>query len=151
VKNERILKAAIKARMSKETPKMEKMEKGMETDAMSKIASMLFGSQIQTHIFHLQTKSFSEHMALGTYYEEIEELVDGLVESFQGCYGVIPAYSIPAVDSYSSKAQLIKYFMGLHEELESAREAIDDSYLQNQIDTIIQLIASTKYKIEFLG
>lgn len=151
MKNETILKAALKARMSKEVGKAEKMEGASDLSGIAGIASLLFGSQIQTHIFHLQTKSFAEHMALGHYYEEVEGLIDGIVESYQGVYGIIPSYSIPAVESYSSKAQLLKYFGGLKESVEMARTSVDDSYLQNQIDTVIELIASTKYKIEFLS
>ena len=137
--------------MSKEVGKSEKMEGASDLSGIADIASVLFGSQIQAHIFHLQTKSLSEHMALGHYYDEVEGLIDGLVESYQGVYGIIQSYSIPAVESYSSKSQLVKYFGGLKESIETARVGIDDSYLQNQIDTVIELIASTKYKIEFLS
>jgi hypothetical protein len=41
-------------------------------------------SRNQSHIFHLQTKSYSEHKALNDYYDNIVDLYDGLIESYQG-------------------------------------------------------------------
>ena len=46
----------------------------------TKMVSCLFHSRTQVHVFHLQTKSFSEHQALGAYYDGIIEIVDGLIE-----------------------------------------------------------------------
>ena len=51
---------------------------------MEKLISYLFHSQTQVHIFHLQTTSFAEHKALQDYYDGIDDLIDGLVESYQG-------------------------------------------------------------------
>jgi hypothetical protein len=45
------------------------------------MVSILLHSQTQVHIFHLQTKSYSEHKALQGYYEGIDALVDGIIES----------------------------------------------------------------------
>ena len=53
------------------------------------MVSTLLHSQTQVHIFHLQTKSYSEHKALQKYYEGIDALVDGIIESYQGKYDVI--------------------------------------------------------------
>ena len=39
------------------------------------MVSTLLHSQTQVHIFHLQTKSYSEHKALQGYYEGIDDLV----------------------------------------------------------------------------
>ena len=57
------------------------------------LMSMLLHSKTQAHVFHLQTNSFAEHMALAGYYGGIDDLVDGLVESYQGKYGIISGYS----------------------------------------------------------
>ena len=43
----------------------------------------LMQSRNQAHIYHLQTNSFAQHMALQCYYEGIIPLFDGLVESYQ--------------------------------------------------------------------
>ena len=41
---------------------------------------------------HLQSKSYSQHKALGRYYEDVIDLADRYAEAFQGCYDVIDTY-----------------------------------------------------------
>ena len=134
--------------------KMEKTEKSKRTsenEGVKGIVSVLFHSKVQVHVFHLQTQSYAEHMALNGFYTEIEDLIDGLVESYQGKYGIIESYESYPIEKYVSKAKLITYFEWMCEEVEEYRTSVTDSYLQNQIDTIIELIESTKYKIKFLS
>lgn len=40
----------------------------------------------QVRLFHWQTTSYSQHIAFGEYYEELSDLVDTFVESYQGKY-----------------------------------------------------------------
>lgn len=113
------------------------------------LVGTLFQSRTQAHIYHLQTQgpgSFAAHMALGAYYEGIVDLVDGLVESYQGRYGIVKAYKMPSAiredDNY------VIYFEALCKFVETTRQQIaQDSYIQNQIDEIVALIESTKYKL----
>jgi hypothetical protein len=43
------------------------------------------------------------------------------------------------------------YFDGLSKFVETIRKQIpQDSYIQNQVDTVVDLIESTKYKLKFL-
>jgi len=116
----------------------------------SKLISYLFHSRTQAHVFHLQTPSFAEHMALNTYYDGIIELIDGLVESYQGKYGIITDYTNFNLKQYQSKEQVIAYFEMLCEAVYQTYEMVDDSYIQNQLDTITELIKSTIYKLSYL-
>ena len=112
--------------------------------------SLLLHSRTQTHTLHLQTDSFSEHMALNGYYDGIGDLVDGLVESFQGKYGIIGGYTSYDIEGYKSTEATIKYLQGLCGKVEGLRDCCEDSYIQNQIDTVCELINSTLYKLRFL-
>jgi hypothetical protein len=117
------------------------------------MVSELFNSEIQTHMFHLQTKSqssFAEHSALGGYYTEIGEKLDGLIESYQGKYDIVKGYKSYPFEDYKNVEQLIKYFNGLADMVETKRGCCSDSYIQNQIDTILELIYSTLYKLRNL-
>lgn len=93
-----------------------KEEETTETaDVVDMIATLLH-SRSQAHIFHWQTKSqssFAEHMALGTYYDEIVELIDGIVESYQGKHDLITGYKTVKMVDYKSTEQLISYFKDL--------------------------------------
>ena len=81
---------------------------------MEQLASLLLHSRTQAHTFHFGVKgigSHSAHIALGEYYSEIGEIIDGLVESYQGKYGIIRGYSSPA--TFREDDDTIKYFEGL--------------------------------------
>ena len=114
------------------------------------MVSILLHSQTQVHIFHLQTKSYSEHKALQNYYEGIDGLVDGVIESYQGKYDVLTSYKSIKTEDYKSSEQVIKYFKALDLMVEKNRKSVKESYIQNQIDTIQELIYSTLYKLRFL-
>jgi len=114
------------------------------------MVSILLHSQTQAHIFHLQTKSYSEHKALQKYYEGIDGLVDGLIESYQGKYDVITQYNSVKNEDYKSNEQVIKYFKVLDTMIEKNRKSVKESFIQNQIDTVQELINSTVYKLKFL-
>ena len=119
-------------------------------DEFCEMVCRLLHSQTQVHVFHLQTKSYSEHKALQGYYEGIDALVDGIVESYQGKYGLITNYKSYDMEQYSNGKKTINYFMELLKVIEENRESVEDSYIQNQIDTVQELINSTVYKLKFL-
>lgn len=121
-----------------------------ETSDLVDIIATLLHSQTQVHIFHLQTKTYSEHKALQNYYEGINGLVDGIVESYQGKYEIITGYKTIKTVDYKSTEQVISYFKELDENIEKNRTSVKESYIQNQIDTVQELIYSTLYKLRFL-
>ena len=97
------------------------------------------------HLLHLQSRSYSQHQALGTFYEELTDLADGLIEAYQGKYGIVTDYpmgpSQPNGDPIAFITQLSDY-------VRTTRAAVaSDSELQNDIDTIQSLIDSTLYKL----
>ncbi len=114
------------------------------------MVSILLHSQTQVHIFHLQTKSYSEHKALQGYYEGIDALVDGIIESYQGKYDVITQYNSVKNEDYKNNEQVIKYFKALDTMIDKNRKEVKESFIQNQIDTVQELINSTVYKLRFL-
>jgi hypothetical protein len=117
----------------------------------SKLISYLFHSRTQVHVFHLQTNSFAEHMALQGYYDNIIELIDKLVESYQGKYGIVKDYTSFNILPYENKQQVITYFDALYNTINAMRQGIIDSYLQNQIDGIVELTEQTLYKLKYLN
>lgn len=112
----------------------------------------LLQSRTQAHIFHWQTQgegSFAAHKALNDYYDGIVDLVDGLVESFQGRYGIVQGYKMP--NAIKEDSSYVPYFETLCKFVETVRAQIpQDSYIQNQVDEIVALIETTKYKLQNL-
>jgi hypothetical protein len=121
-----------------------------ETSDLVDMVATLLHSQTQVHIFHLQTKTYSEHKALQEYYDGIDGLVDNIVESYQGKYEIITGYKTIKTVDYKSTEQVISYFKELDENIEKNRTSVKESYIQNQIDGVQELIYSTLYKLRFL-
>lgn len=114
---------------------------------LNQFVSTLKQSFEQAVVWHHQTTSFSEHKALNNYYDEIIPLLDGLIESVQGVYPRIGAYTLsPTVDW--SEGMSTTYFKGLYDYVQTHRKMIyQESWIQNQIDEIAQLIAETLYQL----
>lgn len=109
---------------------------------------MLLHSVTNTHIMHLRSRSFSEHMALGAYYTAVDKHVDSLVEAYQGVHGLITDY--PMENDYQAGMKPLDYLRYLREGVVANRGAFPGSELQNILDTVIELIDSTIYKLRFL-
>jgi DNA-binding ferritin-like protein len=112
----------------------------------------LMQSRNQAHIYHLQVTgpgSHAAHLALQAYYEGIVPLVDAVAEGIQGRYGIVKGYQMAG--AIKEDNGFVSYFESLCKFVETARKAIpQDSYVQNQVDTIVDLIETTKYKLRNL-
>ena len=112
---------------------------------------MSFLARDVAHSVHLNTRSFSKHMALNTFYDEIIELADGFAEAYQGRYGLIGPISLM---SAKKTGNIVEFLQDQLDEIESGRYDVckkDDTPLQNLIDGIIELYLSTLYKLRFLA
>lgn len=122
-----------------------------QTDPVMQFVMCLLHSVTNAHILHFQSLSYSQHMALGAYYDEVSDLVDGFVEAFQGKYGLLTKYQS---DYQLPDNNPVTYLTYLKEEVATLRRASgfpQDSELQNEVDTIANLINSTLYKLRFLA
>ncbi len=112
----------------------------------------LMQSRNQAHIFHLQATgegSYAAHKALQKYYESIVDLIDSIVESYQGRYGILTGYIMTG--QIKEDNATYTYFDALSKFVEKIREQIpQDSYIQNEVDNVVNLIESTKYKLRNL-
>lgn len=108
--------------------------------------STLNQSKQQAVFFHNQTEVYSEHKTLNGFYESIEDLLDGLVESVAGIYGRPTGYESFDYEDWTSTDRTIEYFRALYEYVQTERTSIyQESWIQNQIDEISALIAQTIY------
>ncbi len=119
---------------------------------MEQLASLLLHSRTQVHAFHLGVKgvgSLSAHLALGNYYDSIGGMVDGLVEAYQGQYGLIKLQPVSGLETNNDIKNIIAYFDKLIAAVAKLRkeEKLQMSWLQNDIDTVVTLLYSTKYKL----
>jgi hypothetical protein len=100
------------------------------------------------HILHLQTKSYSEHKALQKYYEGLPDLVDSIIEEWQGAYQVIVEYTA----TYEApNPDALTEVMAVRDFLVKNRAVVGDySSIQNSVDNLMSLLDSTIYRLTFL-
>lgn len=143
--------------------KKEKVEKinesliveNIELTDVEAFFSKLFESKEMSHIYHLQTKgeegSYAKHMALGSYYEDVLDLIDEIIEVYQGQYGIVENYQV--IDtSTTTKTDVIEYFetLGIHikeNRFKSIKQ--EDTHLHSLLDDIVCLIYKTLYKLKY--
>ena len=100
----------------------------------------------QSVVWHHQTDSHAMHKALNHFYDEILELVDGLVESVSGIHGRPKDYEIDEPVNYKNPEQVTAYFKSCYDMIQKDRKDIyEESWIQNQVDEIAQLFAETLY------
>ena len=110
--------------------------------------SALNSCKQQSIFWHNQTTSFSEHKALNEFYDSIEDLLDGLVESVAGIYGRPVDYDVHDMENWTSTEDTIAYFKRVYEMVQTERKTLyQESWIQNEIDEIAKLVASTLYKL----
>lgn len=111
------------------------------------VGGLLHGVTV-AHVFHLRSRSYSEHMALGSLYEGLGGLADSLAEAYQGSYGLIDDYpasfDLPDGEPKTWLAEFSRFVQA------SRGDVGEDSELQNICDEIQALIDSTMYKLTFL-
>jgi hypothetical protein len=103
------------------------------------------------HILHLQSTSYSQHKALGHFYEDLGKIVDTIAESSQGKYGMITGYSeanygLPPTNALTYLEEVSAYV----QEQRKADGFPQDTEIQNEIDNVQNLVNATIYKLRYL-
>lgn len=117
----------------------------------SDFMGMLFLARDVTHSVHLNTRSYSKHVALNIFYDRIVGAADDFAEAYQGRHGMIGPISLM---SAKKTTNVIEFLQDQLDEIEKCRyEVIDksDSSLQQLIDNIIEIYLRTLYKLRFLA
>ena len=116
---------------------------------MGEFLLTLLHAATNAHILHFRTKSYAQHMALGSFYEELPGLVDGLVESIQGLTGELVTFP---VDYFAPAETALDELEDLKEYIKENRKTLpDDSEIQNLVDEIADLVNTTYYQLKFLA
>lgn len=116
-----------------------------KTFTASDYISLLLESRNKAHLFHWKATGLA-HDALADYYKTVVKQIDGLVETYQGKHGILIIVSPSSKITIGETA--IKYFTELSKTLEDKRNIFQDSYLQNQIDTILETVYKLLFKLK---
>lgn len=114
-----------------------------------KFSATLLHSITATHMLHLATRSYAHHMALGTLYENLGDLVDEVIEVWQGINQKLISFEGEMFSVPKDENQYVKW---LAEFIGDNRSVMgSDSQLQNLIDEIAAEVDRCNYKLNFLG
>ncbi len=116
---------------------------------MEKLIAQIFMIRNAAHIAHWQTKSYAEHQALGVFYDEVIDLLDGLVEASMGATGIVK--DIPTIENGDPRDILGLLRDGVVAINKGKSECCKNiSALENILDEIVALYLQTIYKLENL-
>ena len=95
---------------------------------------------------HLKTRKYHIHIALNEFYDKALDIVDGIIEQYQGIYGVVEdTFTNCIVSEGKSESE---YLTELKTFVENNRCVLGDhSEINSTIDEFLALIDSTIYKI----
>ncbi len=132
--------------------KTEELEiKPNESEAVFTQPGEFFGTLQQSVIViwraHLATSSYSEHMALNDFYEDMLDKVDAIIENYQGLHGKVNKYK----NKITTFVDTLSYLETLRDYTRKGRELFCDAdELESLCDDIMTLINSTIYKVREL-
>ena len=112
---------------------------------------LLFLARDVTHSVHLNTRSYSKHVALNIFYDRIVGAADDFAEAYQGRHGLIGPISLHSAKKTTNDIEFLEDSL---KEIEDARYKVcdkDDSSLQQLIDNIVEIYLRTLYKLRFLA
>jgi DNA-binding ferritin-like protein len=116
---------------------------------IEQLISRVFYARNAAHAAHWQTSSFAQHMALGSFYDDVIEQLDTLVEAHMGVFGKvkdIPVTSGAYPDIAGLLTQDVRWIKANASEITK-----DVSALQNLLDNISETYLSTLYKLKNLS
>ena len=112
---------------------------------------MLFLARDVTHSVHLNTRSYSKHVALNIFYDRIIGAADDFAEAYQGRHGLLGPITLQSAKKTSN---VIEFLEDSLKQIEAGRYEVcdkSDSSLQQLIDNIIEIHLRTLYKLRFLA
>lgn len=122
----------------------------MDTTKIGQLIAILFLSRELAHREHLRTKSYSQHMALNTFYDEVIDRADAIAEAYQGRYGIIDKIPLLDNDIAGSIDMVLEKQLDAVEKLRYTAVEKSDTTIQNLIDEAVALYLSTLYKLRNL-
>ena len=111
---------------------------------IEQLVSRVFAARNAALREHFRTCSYSQHVALGEFYEEIIEAIDAVVEVHQGCMGLIGPFTVVDVKTDT----ITSYILAEATWIESNRAKFSSSpAVQNRIDDLTAIYHRTHSKL----
>lgn len=121
---------------------------------IEELVSRSFAIRNAAHLAHWRAKgpgSFAKHEALGAFYDELIDKLDGIVEAYQGHSGQL--IGVVKAEGQDTRREILPALEAECAWITDNREEICDNNpaLENMLDEICGLYLSTIYKLKFLA
>ena len=117
---------------------------------IEELIAKLFRTRNQAHLSHWKTKSYAEHKALGSFYDDLIDTLDKLVEACQGSKGIIGHVDLSCKDE---SVDIIKALTDDANWISKNRGKIAHGVpaLENILDELVGVYLSALYKLKNLS
>lgn len=110
--------------------------------------STLLHAVTAAHMLHLTTRNHCKHVVLEELYEELDDVVDGVIETFM-------CMSKRVIDFRDEMFKVpkdeVQYVDWLANYIADNKQVLGcDSRIQNQVDEIANIVSKANYKLNFL-
>lgn len=115
---------------------------------IQELVGRVFAARDIAHRAHWRTTSYSVHEALNGFYKNLPELIDSIIEAYQGLLGLVEPEILLAEDP----KDLLVWMKGEADWIEANREIIcmGSNAVANLVDTLTGRYLATIYKLENL-
>ena len=109
----------------------------------------VYTDRVLSHLNHWSTDSYAQHMALESFYNDVIDPLDDLVEDYQAAFGKIDKVKFPEFESENSCLDCLKDTVKW---IANSRNKICKhvTALENILDSISDVYLKTIYKLENL-
>lgn len=112
---------------------------------IEELINRVFSARDAAHIEHWTTTSFSEHQALGEFYDDVIDRLDTLVEAYMGYFGKIGTVGLKQI-SFQSFLEMLGDEAKLICENRS-EIARDNAAIENLVDALTEVYFKAFYKL----
>lgn len=116
---------------------------------IEELVAKVFATRNTAHLEHWKTKSYAEHVALGEFYDELPDLIDAIVEAYQGAFTLIKEVDVKPVVPKNMIKHLLEDVMWINKNREQISKGL--SSIENLIDSLSDHYLSTIYKLKNLS
>lgn len=109
-----------------------------------------FKTRNQAHLSHWKTKSYAEHQALGSFYDDLIDVLDKLVEACQGSRGIIGHVDLSCKDESIDIVKLLSEDANWISK-NRARLGHGVPAIENIVDELVGVYLTTIYKLKNLS
>jgi hypothetical protein len=112
---------------------------------IEELASRVFAIRNAAHLAHWASQSYSEHKALGKFYDEIIGKIDAIIETYQGWYGLIGEVRITVVTKGGITDKIREELTWISKHRDQI--AKKNTMIENLLDDLMQTYSTTHYKL----